>query len=97
MVESLVNKGDTKALRAVLTAESYLTGVNDQMLAFIREDVARKADPKKFAKIEALKKAHEAAAKAVAGVRNFLTHDTGPDGLQRRAAAYRGPGLRRVS
>jgi hypothetical protein len=64
------------------------------MLAFIREDVARKADPDKFAKIEARKKAAAAAAKALEGVQRFLSQETGPSAALYRAPAR--PGLRAV-
>jgi hypothetical protein len=93
----LVRQGDMKVLRAVLTAPvAAMTGIQPEMLSFIKEDVARASDPAKFAKIEALRKAQEAAAKAVEGVSRYLAHDTGPDGLHSRAALGR-PGLRRVS
>jgi hypothetical protein len=94
-IDFLVRHGDTKALRAVLTAPAYLTGVDENMLVFIREDVARKADPERFAKIEALRKAHQAAARAVDGVRRYLVQDTQPEALPTRATLGR-PGLRAV-
>ena len=92
-IDFLVRHGDTKALRAVLTAPAYLTGVDETMLAFIREDVARKADPDKFTKIEIRKKAAATALKALEGVQRFLAQDTGPNAHLHRTPR---PGLRRV-
>jgi hypothetical protein len=94
---SLIRKGDQVVLRTVLCTPSWMMGIPPEELEYLREDVIKKSDPERYRKIRAVQKAISVTEKAIEGVRNFLTHDTGPDGLQRRAAAYRGPGLRRVS
>jgi hypothetical protein len=81
------------ANRSPCDAPAYLTGVDENMLVFIREDVARKSDAERFAKIEALKKAVTASERAIDGVRRFLAQDTAPETLGSRSAKrWPGPG-----
>src|SRR4051794_35222660 len=56
-VFSLVDKGDRTALRAVLTAPTYLTGINEEHIALLRDQVYEQADPARNAKHQAFRKA----------------------------------------
>jgi hypothetical protein len=94
---SLIRKGDQLVLRTVLCTPSWMTGIPPEELEYLREDVIQKSDPERYRRIRAVQKGIVAAERALQSVRKFLTEDTGPDGLRRRAAAYRGPGLRRAS
>jgi hypothetical protein len=71
-VGRLVNKGDVTALRAVLTAPSYLTGLDETELAYIRDDAAKAADPERYRTLQSLRKAGEVAERAVEGVARYL-------------------------
>jgi hypothetical protein len=88
-IDFLVRHGDMKALRAVLTAPAYLTGVDENVIALIREEAARRADPQRYARFEGLKKGYTAAERAIDGVRRFLAQDTAPEALGDRAARQR--------
>jgi hypothetical protein len=95
-VERLVREGDMNILTAVTSGPGYLHGVSADTVNHIRTEAARRKDPVRMARIEAVRKGIVAASRAVEGVERFLRHDTGPDGLHSRAALAR-PGLRRVS
>lgn len=41
----LTSDGDKTALRAMLTAPTYLTGVNEKLLTLIRDEAARRVHP----------------------------------------------------
>lgn len=71
-VGTLTRLGDLSALRAALTAPSYLTGLDETELAYIRDDAAKAVDPARYATLQALRKAGEAAERAVEGVARFL-------------------------
>jgi hypothetical protein len=96
-LDFLVRKGDTTALRAVLTAPAYLTGLDENVVALLRDDVARKANPERYAKVEKLRKGLKAAERALEGVQRFMVQDSGPNA--NLYLTYRRPprpGLRRV-
>lgn len=56
---------------------AYLTGVNEEMLALIRDEVARRAYPERHAKLEAFRKAASVAERAVEGVIRYVEQETG--------------------
>ena len=70
--QKLAADGDKIALRALLTAPAYLTGVDENLLALVRDEAARKADPRRYAKLEAMRKASTAADRAVEGVIRYI-------------------------
>ena len=71
-VGQLTRSGDLSALRAVLAAPAYLSGLEDTELAYIRDDAAKAGDPDRYAKLQALREAGKAAERAVEGVVRFL-------------------------
>lgn len=74
-VRQLVEKGDRTMLRAILTAPSYLTGFGEGDLAEFRDDAAKVASPEQYAKAAQIRKAAEAAERAVEGVVRLLHHE----------------------
>jgi hypothetical protein len=95
-LDFLVRKGDTTALRAVLTAPAYLTGLDENVVALLRDDVARKANPERYAKVEKLRKGLKAAERALEGVQRFMQQDSGPNANLYLTYRRPRPGLRRV-
>jgi len=71
-VRQLAAKGDNSALRAVLTAPAYLTGLDDTLLGHIRDNAMQAADPDRFAKLEACRKAATLAERALDGVVRYI-------------------------
>lgn len=76
-IRQLAEQGDKSALRAVLTGPIYLTGVNEEMLVIVRNEAAKKAYPDRHARLEAFRKASEAADRAVEGVIRYVEQETG--------------------
>jgi hypothetical protein len=77
-VQGLVEAGDRTALRAVLTAPRYLTGVNDDIISLLRDEVFRQADPVRDAKHQAFRKAIDVAERAVDGVARLIRQGVAP-------------------
>jgi hypothetical protein len=64
----LTSDGDMTALRAMLTAPTYLTGVNEKLLTLIRDEAARRVHSERARqKLEAFQKAADLAKRAVEG------------------------------
>ena len=87
-LDQLVRNGDRPALRAVLTAPSYLTGIEGEHLAALRDHVARIDHPERYAKLESFRKAASAAERAVEGVMTLI--ETGPAAAARMREAEAG-------
>jgi hypothetical protein len=75
--QKLAADGDKTALRAMLTALTYLTGVNEEMLALIRDEVAKRAQPERHAKLEAFRKEAVVANRAVDGANRYVDQEAG--------------------
>lgn len=75
-VMSLINKGDKAAIRAVLTAPAYLTGVDQGFIETVRNEMVKKTDPERFAKLEALRAGREATFRALDGVIRHIGGET---------------------
>ena len=74
-VFGLVEKGDRTALRAVLTAPTYLTGVNDELITLLRDEVFKHSEPTRDAKHQAYRKAIQIARRAVDGVARLIRQE----------------------
>lgn len=74
-VIELARAGDRTALRAVLTAPTYLTGVDADLLSRVRDIVAQTDHPERFAKVQAVRKASEFAERALDGVIRFIEQE----------------------
>jgi hypothetical protein len=74
--QKLAADGDKTALRALLTAPAYLTGVDENLLAQVRDEAAKRADPRRYAKLEAMRRASLAADRAVEGVIRYVEQET---------------------
>lgn len=61
----------------MLTAPTYLTGVNDELHAQLRDEAAKRAYPERHAKLEAFRKAANVAERAVEGVIRYMEQETG--------------------
>lgn len=86
-VVELASSGDRTALRAVLTAPSYLTGVGGDLLDKVRDIVAQADDPVKFAKVQAIRKASLFAERALDGVIRFIEQEGTVNGKRPGAKA----------
>jgi hypothetical protein len=76
-VRRLLAKGDRKLMRAIMTAPApYLLGLDEENIAACREDLIRSVDPKKYDRLQKLRKAAEVADRACDGVHRFLTQET---------------------
>jgi ferredoxin-NADP reductase len=73
----LASNGDKTALRAMLTAPTYLTGVNEELLALVRDEAAKRAHPERHTKLEAFRKGANVAERAVDGVIRYVEQETG--------------------
>ncbi len=82
---SVASSGDKMALRAVLNAPSYLTGLDAEMMERIRDEMFRRADPVQHEKDIAIVKALNIAERAVDGVLRFIDHEVG--GIEEKEAA----------
>lgn len=82
---SVASSGDKMALRAVLNAPSYLTGLDAKMMERIRDEMFRRADPVQHEKDIAIVKALNVAERAVDGVLRFIDHEVG--GIEEKEAA----------
>lgn len=74
-VVELARSGDRTALRAVLTAPTYLTGVDRSLLDQVRDIVAEADDPVRFGKVQAIRKASLYAERALDGVIRFIEQE----------------------
>ncbi|MEN3793374.1 hypothetical protein [Fulvimarina sp. MAC3] len=74
-VVELARAGDRTALRAVLTAPSYLTGVDHDLLTQVRDIVSEADHPERFAKVQAVKKAATYSERALDGVIRFIEQE----------------------
>ncbi len=82
-VFDLTRNGDSTALKAVLSAPGYLTGVNEEVMGQLRDDVFRRAKPERDAKHQAFRKAITVADRAVDGVLRYVEQETSPERLQK--------------
>ena len=82
-VFGLTRNGDRTALKAVLSAPGYLTGVNEEVMGQLRDDVFRRAKPERDAKHQAFRKAITVADRAVDGVLRYVEQETSPERLQK--------------
>jgi hypothetical protein len=73
----LASDRDKSALKAMLTAPTYLTGLSDEFIGLIRDDAAKRENPTRHAKLEAFRKAANAAERAVDGVARFVEQESG--------------------
>jgi hypothetical protein len=71
----IASSGDKTALRALLTVPSYLAPIPPDQLAIIRDEVAKKAYPDRFAKLEAFRAMIAATERAVDGVARFVEQE----------------------
>jgi len=84
-VMTLINKGDKAAIRAVLSAPSYLTGVDQSFIEQVRDDMIRRTNPEQHAKLEAVRAGREATIRAMDYVIRHIGSET------RTLAELRGP------
>jgi hypothetical protein len=75
-VMELARKGDRTALRAVLTAPAYLTGIDHDLLSQVRDVVAQADHPERFAKVQAVKAASIYAERALDGVIRYVEQES---------------------
>lgn len=73
---SLSEKGDRTALRAVLNAPSYLTGVEQGTAESLCGELYRRSEPERDEKDKAISKALEVVERAITGVMSFAQPET---------------------
>lgn len=85
-IRQLAAAGDKSAMRALLTAPRYLVAVDDELLTLIRDEAARHANPRRHAKLLAMRKASLAADRALEGIVRYVEQETsGPLGISSRS------------
>lgn len=85
-VRQLAADGDKPALRAVLTAPPYLTGLDEEMLALILDEAAKRNHPERHGKLEAFRQAASAAERALEGVIRYVEQETAGAGSRLMAS-----------
>lgn len=75
-VRKLVEKGDKAAIRAVLSAPAYLTGVDQNFIEMTRDEMIKRTNPEQFAKLEAIRAGRQATIRCLDGVIRHIGSET---------------------
>ena len=62
-------------LRAILTAPTYLSGVDEKLLGEVKDEAIRRQHPDRYARLEVIRKAALAADRALAGVIRYVEQE----------------------
>jgi hypothetical protein len=72
---TLAAQGDDSVLRAILTAPTYLSGVDEKLLGEVKDEAIRRRHPDRHAKLETFRRAALAADRALAGVIHYIEQE----------------------
>jgi hypothetical protein len=75
-VRRLIEQGDRSAVRAVLSAPPYLTGLDQQIFNIVRDEAVKRTNPKRFAYLQGIREAREATYRAVDNVIRHIGSET---------------------